>query len=46
MRIRANCRSMATQVIPPGDPTCLELAVQFREDLAREIGKGSGKGKL
>jgi hypothetical protein len=41
------CDSMATQVIPPGDPTCLELAVQFREELVKEMGKGgSGKGKL
>lgn len=36
---------MATQVIPPGDPKCMEVAVMFREEMARRFGKKSGSGK-
>ena len=37
--VRGNCGMYASQVIPPGDPRSLDLAVKFRQHMFKEIAK-------
>jgi hypothetical protein len=36
-----NCGIYASQVLPPGDPSSIDLAVDFRKEVAKGVARGS-----